>query len=281
MHYPQVVRDEQIGEAHLRAASPSSGSAPGPAPTSSAEVGSSQIRNSGLLARRACDRDALPLTAGELVKLLTVLGGRLDEAKQLGDALVERRWIGDEPWVQNGFGDDVGNAPAWVQARVRVLKKSSCAARPAQVVGRQCDLHVPDHQPPHCRCSARRGQTISRATVDLPQPDSPTSASVSPLRISKLTSLTACRKLCGLRSITRLSHGAETSKVLLTFLRLNKSAHAQTFPSCSQQAAIRTKPASGQDMGGLAFVEHFGAAGVEGATGGDGVEPRHGAIDLD
>ena len=56
--------------------------------------------------------------------------------------------------------------------------------------------------------------TNKRATVLLPQPDSPTKASVLPRSISKLTPSTAFSSWRGLRSITRLSQGAETSKVL-------------------------------------------------------------------
>ena len=56
--------------------------------------------------------------------------------------------------------------------------------------------------------------TSSRATVLLPQPDSPTSASVRPRPIEKLTPSTACTTWRGLRSSTRFSHGADTSKTL-------------------------------------------------------------------
>src|SRR6218665_1676194 len=55
--------------------------------------------------------------------------------------------------------------------------------------------------------------TISRATVDLPQPDSPTRLKVSPLLIEKFTPSTARTMLLPLRSSTRLSQGAETSKI--------------------------------------------------------------------
>jgi hypothetical protein len=48
--------------------------------------------------------------------------------------------------------------------------------------------------------------------VDLPEPDSPTSAKVSPRLISKLTSAAAVRNCLSSRSITRLSQGFETSK---------------------------------------------------------------------
>ena len=55
--------------------------------------------------------------------------------------------------------------------------------------------------------------TRRRATVLLPQPDSPTRASVLPRSIVKLTPSTACSRTRGLRSNTRLSQGGDTSKL--------------------------------------------------------------------
>jgi hypothetical protein len=52
---------------------------------------------------------------------------------------------------------------------------------------------------------------MSRATVDLPQPDSPTSPSVSPGSIARLTPSTAFSTARGFRSRTRSSQGGETS----------------------------------------------------------------------
>ncbi len=54
--------------------------------------------------------------------------------------------------------------------------------------------------------------TTQRATVDLPQPDSPTRAKVLPRGMSKLTPSTAFRIWRGWPSIIRLSNGLETSK---------------------------------------------------------------------
>ena len=55
--------------------------------------------------------------------------------------------------------------------------------------------------------------TTILATVDLPEPDSPTSAKVSRLPIEKVTSAAAVSSRRGARSITRLSQGFETSKM--------------------------------------------------------------------
>ena len=53
--------------------------------------------------------------------------------------------------------------------------------------------------------------TTIRATVDLPEPDSPTSAKVSPFATAKETSSTAVRNWRSPPSIIRLSHGFDTS----------------------------------------------------------------------
>src|SRR6185312_677981 len=117
--------------------------------------------------------------------------------------------------------------------------------------------------------------TMRRATVDLPQPDSPTSASVSPPTTSKLTSSTARRLRRGSRSMTRFSHGAETSKSRLTRERLRRLGGGM-------QPAGRGARARGQQLGALdgATLEPPRAAWVERAAGRNGVQARHGALDL-
>ena len=55
--------------------------------------------------------------------------------------------------------------------------------------------------------------TIILATVDLPEPDLPTSAKVSRRAMVKVTSATAGSSWRGRPSVTRLSHGFETSKM--------------------------------------------------------------------
>src|SRR5262245_12446126 len=115
---------------------------------------------------------------------------------------------------------------------------------------------------------------MRRATVDLPQPDSPTSASVSPSRTSRLTRSTARNVRGGSRSITRLSQGAETSKSRLTVSRLRSGG--------GMQPAGRAARAGGKEVGALAQAarEAPRAARVEGAARRDGVEARHRAFDL-
>src|SRR6058998_1984681 len=83
--------------------------------------------------------------------------------------------------------------------------------------------------------------TSRRATVLLPQPDSPTSASVLPRSIEKLTPSTACTNCFGLRSTTRFNHGADTLKVLARLLTSTSGTTCAFIggPSC---AALRYSP---------------------------------------
>src|SRR5687767_5469858 len=113
---------------------------------------------------------------------------------------------------------------------------------------------------------------MRRASVDLPQPDSPTSARVSPLEISKLTPSTARKMRRGSPSTTRFSHGRETSKSRLTESSLRR---------CMEPAGGAARAGLEQDRPlEQAALEAPRAARVEGAAGWDRVEARHGAFDL-
>src|SRR6266850_7759128 len=113
---------------------------------------------------------------------------------------------------------------------------------------------------------------MRRATVDLPQPDSPTSPRVSPLETSKVTRSTARSRRGGSPASTRLSHGRETSKSRLTDSRLRRG----------MEPTGGTTGSGGEEVGALgeAAREAPRAARVEGAARRDGVEARHGAVDL-
>src|SRR6266404_9103780 len=69
--------------------------------------------------------------------------------------------------------------------------------------------------------------TIRRAMVDLPQPDSPTSARVSPRRTSSVTPSTARSSLLPSPSSMRSSQGRETSKSRETASTLSNGARMQ------------------------------------------------------
>src|SRR5512135_913801 len=120
--------------------------------------------------------------------------------------------------------------------------------------------------------------TISRATVDLPQPDSPTSASVSLRRTSKLSSSTARSSWRGARSSARFSHGLETSKSRPRPRRRNRG----------RSALLGIQPAGdlvASDRDRLGAIERAArqparAARVEGAAARNRGEARHRALDL-
>src|SRR5687767_3087794 len=123
-----------------------------------------------------------------------------------------------------------------------------------------------------CPALGAYSPTMSLATVDLPQPDSPTSASVSPRATSKVTSSTARSIRRGARSMRRFSQGGETSKSRLTPDRL----------SSGMQPASGFARTRGQQFGAgdEAALEAPRAARIECAARRNGVEARHGALDL-
>src|SRR5260221_10420683 len=140
---------------------------------------------------------------------------------------------------------------------------------------------------------------MRRATVDLPQPDSPTRESVSPRLMEKETPSTALSSWRGAPSITRFSHGRETSKSLVRWVT-SRSGLKPTAPSGMHRALApialrarrrrfgRVQPARRERLVGrheiraldLAAVEYARAARIEGAARGDRVQARHGPLDL-
>src|SRR6185503_4467351 len=134
---------------------------------------------------------------------------------------------------------------------------------------------------------------MSRATVDLPQPDSPTRESVSPRLMVKETPSTARRSWRDWRSITRFSHGLDTSKTLVrSFTSRSVSAmHRPIAPillRARRRHLRRMEPAGGERFVrreqawplGLAAVEDARAAWIERTARGNGVQARHRPLDL-
>src|SRR2546425_2202201 len=116
--------------------------------------------------------------------------------------------------------------------------------------------------------------TIRRAMVDLPQPDSPTSARVSPRRTSSVTPSTARSSLLPSPSSTRSSQGRETSKSRETASALSNGARMQPAGGLAR---------SGRHQLGTraqAALEALRAARVKRAAARDRVEARHCAFDL-
>src|SRR5580704_18548228 len=72
---------------------------------------------------------------------------------------------------------------------------------------------------------------MQRATVVLPQPDSPTSENVSPRLIEKLTPSIALTEARGLPCSSRSSAGGDTSKWRLRSLTSRMVSSATTYPS--------------------------------------------------
>ena len=153
-------------------------------------VGDDQLRLHG---ERAGDADALALAAGELVRIaVRGLGVEADQPQQLARLVqrgLARRAVDDGP-----LGDDVADAPARIERGERVLEHHlQRLAIGAQLGARQAgDVARPRAQWRRCRrVPARR---CSAPSVDLPEPDSPTSASERPFGTSRLTPATACTR---------------------------------------------------------------------------------------
>ena len=162
--------------------------------TSSADTGSSQTMISGLERQRAGDADALPLTAGELVRVAVDVVGVEPDERRAAPAPRRRRsprgttsgWISNgsptmSPTVIRGFSEVYGSCMTiWMFRRTRAQ-----LAAPRSLVRCPCPRTVIE---PAVGVSS---PTSSLASVDLPQPDSPTTPSVSPRRSSKSTPSTA------------------------------------------------------------------------------------------
>ena len=139
-------------------------------------VADDQLR---LQRERAGDADALPLAARELVRVaVVVLRAEADAREQLLDAAASRPsrcwWIANGsptiwPTLLRGFSDEYGS---WKMICISRRSGRSARWREARdVLAVEAD---------RARTSASSSRTISRAVVDLPQPDSPTMPSVSP-----------------------------------------------------------------------------------------------------
>ncbi len=105
--------------------------------TSSAETGSSQMMTSGSQREGAGDADALPLAAGELVRVAVhVVGLEPDDLQQLPYAVAPAA-LGVAV-DRERLADDVAHGHPWVERGVRVLHDElHPAAQPAQLRLRQ------------------------------------------------------------------------------------------------------------------------------------------------
>ena len=197
LDHGEVVRDEQVGEAvialqpreqreHLRL-------------HRDVERGDGLVEHDELRLdrQRAGDRDALALPAGELVREPRgVAGAQPDLLERARHARVRRGALRELVRL-----DPLANGPA----RRACEGRATCAdpgTRPASgggacaaVRARSASTSVPSNVTRPDVGSIRR--RIARPVVVFPHPDSPTSASVSPRAMSKLTSSTARTGACG------------------------------------------------------------------------------------
>src|SRR5260370_17937142 len=119
---------------------------------------------------------------------------------------------------------------------------------------------------------------MHRATVVLPQPDSPTREKVSPRLIVKLTPSSAFTATRFFPRSIRSSAGGETSKCRSRSLTSRITGHSgmRRLDRRMEPACRLCVPGSHQ-IGALAAaaVAHLGAARVERAPGGDPGQTRH------
>ena len=146
---------------------------------------------------RARDADALALAAGEFVRIAAhVVGLQADRLEQFDHAIGERTASSRRELVDGQrLADDRADRHARIERGERVLEDDlHVAAERAERSRRRAAVTLrPSNQiSPAVGSISRRMQ---RPVVDLPEPDSPTSPSVSPLAMSKLTLSTACTRL--------------------------------------------------------------------------------------
>ena len=206
--------------------------------TSSAETGSSSTISLRLERQRARDADALALAAGELVReAVDVLGVQPDAVEQLAHA-APRSWPRGRPVQLQRRADDLADALARVQRRVRVLEDHLHLApqRLHRSRGRPCVMSSPRkrivpvgrRRQPHDR-ARQRGLAAARladeperlalvereATRRRPRARAPTSRSTStPCLIGKWTFEVLDleqRRVASQARASRLAHGAPAS----------------------------------------------------------------------
>src|SRR5258708_13434375 len=116
---------------------------------------------------------------------------------------------------------------------------------------------------------------MSRATVDLPHPDSPTSDSVSPRLMVNDTPSTARSSVRGAPSITRFNQGRDTSKSFARSLT-SRSVSATHLVLCMQPARCHrvSRGHHSRSLDAAAF-EHLRAARVASTAGRYLIEPPH------
>ena len=169
----------------------------------------------GLHRERARDHDALALAAGKFVRVAAhVLALQPDLDEQARHAVVALAGRSGELVDDEGFAEDRADGHARVERGERVLEHDlHVAPHRAQIVAAEAQHVLPVEHDLADVGSIRR--STQRAVVDLPQPDSPTSPSVSPRLTANDTPSTAWTRptsrdnrpprtgKCFFRSVTR------------------------------------------------------------------------------
>ena len=181
LHHRKIVADEDEGEPESVVAGPSAGSefgcgskrrGPRRAHRTTISLGSS--------AKRAGDGDALTLAAGEFVRKALGVLGRKPTVRRSSPTRVRRSAGVKVVQQQQRFGQDLADSHARIKRTVGILKDQlgTGARLPQLGVGKGGEVLTVETN--GARSSARSAAGPGGPTVDLPQPDSPTSARVSP-----------------------------------------------------------------------------------------------------
>ena len=211
LDHGQVVGDEDHGEAVARPSGPRARLRIWAwTDTSRAETGSSQMSSFGSHHERPGDADPLALTAGELLR--TAVAGRSSGSMPTASSISRTFRVALRPRAalpdDQRLGHDVLDPAPRVERGDRVLEDHldlGPGSRAARRRDRRGEVVALEDAP--SREVGRWTWTRARPVVDLPQPDSPTSPSVSPSATSKLTPETAWTVWPPLRnSTTQVAH---------------------------------------------------------------------------
>ena len=182
--------------------------------------------------QRAGDADALPLAAGELVRVAPGVSGHQPTRSIIRRTLTRRSAA--LPCRGSSGPRRCSRPPACAGRAAYGSWKMICMSRPVQLAG--CgfeDVSLRHRTDRPDVGSIRRSRR--RPTVVLPQPDSPTRPSVSPRLMLKLTSSTACTQ-----PAVRCSRPAANRKMIYEVAALDQacgplvSAHEWSPLRCSR-----------------------------------------------
>ena len=178
--HPQVVADEQVGEAGASPAGRAAGPRSGPARTCRAPRWARPARRLGLQHHGARDGDALALAAREFVRV-AVHGGGIEARPRRGRRRpLSRSSRGSRSWTPAPRAMISRHGQARGQRAVGVLEDDLhvAAQRPQRAAAQRFDVAAQEDDRPLQAIS----RSMARPSVVLPEPDSPTTPRVSPSR---------------------------------------------------------------------------------------------------